>query len=711
MDLSKKLMSLKLGPWMVILTAIAAGCGAPDEDDHDHELEEVDSVDQPVSQQECDNRWQLPAAVKSAGDMQFVAYEDANGCTGKATPGAVALANYIRANFGAQIDKSVPGDGVQIYNCRKIVGGSGWSVHSEGRALDIFIPLDGSQYNKASNAKGDVIANWLVQNAASIGVQFVIWDRGRWRAAGPAPKDKCYTGTHPHHNHIHMELNWAGAQLMTPFFQGKPAPPVCSSDCFPSLGDRVGMAGGKVGYGYWIASSTGQVVAAGNRKSYGDLAGVKLAQPVVGIESTPSGFGYWMAAGDGGVFAFGDAPFHGSAGGMPLNQPIVGMEATKDGGGYWLVAADGGVFAYGNAQFHGSAGGMVLNEPIVGMESTPDGGGYWLIAADGGVFSYGNAPFHGSAGGMNLNKPVVAMAATKDGGGYWLIAADGGVFAYGNAPFHGSLGDISLNEPVIGMAPTPGDGGYWLVAADGGIFSFGDAPYLGNALSSFRCDGSTPQECGDWANNDGCFEWKNGSACAAGDFCRNGLCEKECSDECSVGAVQCQGDLVQPCSNVDADPCLDWGPAQACGGGKTCQNGACSSPSCSDECISGSTRCGAGGVETCSDGDQNGCFEWGAAAPCEDMLVCDEGVCIADNGSGSGSGGAGGSGGESASGGSGGSGGGGASGGGEDGASCACRAAGGESSSGFFGWIAAAGLAGALRLRRRSTRFTRAADQ
>ncbi|MGH2717497.1 MAG: SpoIID/LytB domain-containing protein [Actinomycetota bacterium] len=237
--------------------------------------------------------------------------------------------------------------------------------------------------------------------------------------------------------------------------------------------------------------------------------------------------GYWVVGADGGIFNFGGAGFYGSAGGLRLARPIVGMESTPDGAGYWLVASDGGIFNYGDASFLGSTGGMHLNKPIVGMatslEATPasvpapvstptpsvtptstvtpapssgltanaTGGstgaqassatnGYWLVASDGGIFNYGDAHFYGSTGGMHLNQPIVGMAATPDGGGYWLVASDGGIFSYGDAHFYGSTGSIKLNRPIVGMEPAPDGQGYWLVASDGGIFNYGDAPYFGS---------------------------------------------------------------------------------------------------------------------------------------------------------------------------------------------------------------------------------------
>jgi hypothetical protein len=89
------------------------------------------------------------------------------------------------------------------------------------------------------------------------------------------------------------------------------------------------------------------------------------------------------------------ATFYGSTGAMRLNQPIVGMEATPSGRGYWLVASDGGIFSFGDAAFLGSTDAIRLAQPIIGMSATATGLGYRL-ARDGGVFSFGDAPYLGS---------------------------------------------------------------------------------------------------------------------------------------------------------------------------------------------------------------------------------------------------------------------------------------------------------------------------
>lgn len=112
-------------------------------------------------------------------------------------------------------------------------------MHGTGRAIDVFVQLDGT---KADNDLGDPIANWLVENATSIGVQFVIWDRTKWNGSYSGRKDRSYGGPHPHHDHLHIELTAAGANAQTPWFQnggasmsggpaGEPTPTSASSGC------------------------------------------------------------------------------------------------------------------------------------------------------------------------------------------------------------------------------------------------------------------------------------------------------------------------------------------------------------------------------------------------------------------------------------------------------------------------------------------------
>ena len=76
---------------------------------------------------------------------------------------------------------------------------------------------------------------------------------------------------------------------------------------------------------------------------------------VVGSARTPNEHGYWLAFADGTIVAFGNARSYGSLAGQTLRAPIAAMTATTTGRGYRLVDAKGGVFAFGDARSYGSA--------------------------------------------------------------------------------------------------------------------------------------------------------------------------------------------------------------------------------------------------------------------------------------------------------------------------------------------------------------------
>lgn len=161
----------------------------------------------------CNQRW-IPTSLFTDRHHNISYESPSRNCSHGAQPGAIQFGNYMRDHFGHLMDLNVDGEGIQIYNCRSVRGGSSPSVHSEGRAIDIFIPITNGT---ANNAKGDIIANWLIDNAENVGIQYLIWDRTSWKAAG-SPSQKCYTGTHPHNNHIHVELTWKASRKQTPFF-------------------------------------------------------------------------------------------------------------------------------------------------------------------------------------------------------------------------------------------------------------------------------------------------------------------------------------------------------------------------------------------------------------------------------------------------------------------------------------------------------------
>lgn len=162
------------------------------------------------------DEWTLPGAVREAGEAQSIQYDDAPSwsgganCTGSFTAGAQTLGDYVKANFSGV-------SSVEGYSCRQnTANASKTSMHGTGRAIDIMIPTSGGG---ADSGAGDPIANWLVEHASEIGVQYIIWNHISWNGSRTGRKDKPYTGPIPHIDHLHVELNEAGADQQTPWFQ------------------------------------------------------------------------------------------------------------------------------------------------------------------------------------------------------------------------------------------------------------------------------------------------------------------------------------------------------------------------------------------------------------------------------------------------------------------------------------------------------------
>ncbi len=193
-----------------------AGCAA-DELDSDDWDESFDVEEIAIS-----GRWIPSSAATAAGDRQSLRYDNppswsgGRNCGGSLLPGVRELGDYIRANFRSQTT------GYDGYVCRQNTANtSQTSVHGTGRAMDIYVPLSGGQ---ADNTKGDAIANWLISNAGALGVQLVIWDRSSWNASRPSgAKLRSYGGPHPHHDHLHVELNADGAARRTAWYRDRSA--------------------------------------------------------------------------------------------------------------------------------------------------------------------------------------------------------------------------------------------------------------------------------------------------------------------------------------------------------------------------------------------------------------------------------------------------------------------------------------------------------
>ena len=167
-------------------------------------------------------RWQVSGAVASAANSTYVPYSSAppyNGgrnCSGSFTAGARELGNYLVANF-------VGASYFQGYNCREVRGSTSMSMHGTGRAIDVFVPQDRGQ---ADNDLGDPVAAYLIQNAREIGIQLIIWDRSIWSPGRSSGKFRAYSGVHPHHDHLHIELTPEGAARRTSWFGNMGSTPI-----------------------------------------------------------------------------------------------------------------------------------------------------------------------------------------------------------------------------------------------------------------------------------------------------------------------------------------------------------------------------------------------------------------------------------------------------------------------------------------------------
>ena len=159
-------------------------------------------------------RWKLPTSVASAGATMFVTYDYGPSwspklCAGGLKPGAKKLGAFLEAKFPSQIDH------VEGYACRaNTASPTKMSIHGTGRALDVFIPMSGGS---ADNTKGDAVANYLVEHAEELQIQYMIWDRTQWRANGT--NDRLYSGPHPHNDHIQVEITNEAANLTAPWYQ------------------------------------------------------------------------------------------------------------------------------------------------------------------------------------------------------------------------------------------------------------------------------------------------------------------------------------------------------------------------------------------------------------------------------------------------------------------------------------------------------------
>lgn len=124
------------------------------------------------------------------------------GCLGHAQPGNQALMSWFLGAYGAR-----GGTNLGIYNCRKIAGSGDYSLHAEGRADDLGIPVGASW--------GQPLVDSLVAHSEELGIQCAIYRRRIWSTAYPDAGWREYHGESAHDEHAHVELEWSAAQNLT----------------------------------------------------------------------------------------------------------------------------------------------------------------------------------------------------------------------------------------------------------------------------------------------------------------------------------------------------------------------------------------------------------------------------------------------------------------------------------------------------------------
>ncbi len=195
--------------------------------------------------------------------MQYlpITYEGQSVCDPAPKPGALAMAETIKAVYGAD----------QVIGIPRGCDVGGRSEHKEGRAVDWMVDIR----VPAERAMAEAYLNWLLGpdqagrmhgHAFQLGVMYIGWNDRMWRGYRPdsgwTELKGCFSKSEQkydnycHRNHIHISLTLAGAAASTVPVNGSappdlpprppaPAQPGVDDDAFMSVGSSVGFAAGE----------------------------------------------------------------------------------------------------------------------------------------------------------------------------------------------------------------------------------------------------------------------------------------------------------------------------------------------------------------------------------------------------------------------------------------------------------------------------------
>lgn len=166
----------------------------------------------------------------SAVPIDPARYQAASRCTGHVTPGIHALVGWL-STHSIGVDWGA-------YRCERWSKHSA-SLHAEGRAEDWHL----SVHNRAQRADAEhLIALFTAPDRAGnsnalarrMGIEELIWNCGYWAVGMSSfiPYGPCYDShgrrrriddTTAHRDHVHIGINWGGANLKTSFWRAAPS--------------------------------------------------------------------------------------------------------------------------------------------------------------------------------------------------------------------------------------------------------------------------------------------------------------------------------------------------------------------------------------------------------------------------------------------------------------------------------------------------------
>ena len=152
-------------------------------------------------------------------------YDYAKSCRRTASAGIRGLKRWLEANS--------LGESWGTLVCRNVAGSSNVSLHAEGRAIDWRLDAARPREKRAADA---LIRMLLATDskgnrhalARRMGIQEIIFNCRAWFTGdGLEPYRPCsrrgVTRTIAHKDHIHLGLNWRGAQRRTTFWAPRPS--------------------------------------------------------------------------------------------------------------------------------------------------------------------------------------------------------------------------------------------------------------------------------------------------------------------------------------------------------------------------------------------------------------------------------------------------------------------------------------------------------